>query len=90
MADVVALGVMEGLRLGGLRVPEDISVIGFDDLPECRYSHPGLTSISQHLEEKALCAGEYLFSMLRGGSAVSRKEKVGVEIVERQSVRALE
>lgn len=90
MADVLALGVMEGLRLGGLRVPEDVSVIGFDDLPECRYSHPGLTSISQHLEEKAQCAGEYLFSMLRDEAVVSRKEKVGVEIVERQSVRALE
>ena len=90
MADVLALGVMEGLRLGGRRVPEDVSVIGFDDLPECRYSHPRLTSISQRLEEKAQCAGEYLFSMLRGGSAVTGDRKVNVELVERDSVIMLE
>lgn len=89
MADVLALGVMEGLRLGGRRVPEDVSVIGFDDLPECRYSHPRLTSISQRLEEKAQCAGEYLFSMLRDGTAVTGDRKVNVELVERESVKIL-
>lgn len=90
VADVLALGVMEGLRLGGRRVPEDVSVIGFDDLPECRYSHPRLTSISQRLEEKAQCAGEYLFSMLRDGAAVTGDRKVDVELVERDSVIMLE
>ena len=91
MADVLALGVMEGLRLGERRVPEDVSVIGFDDLPECRYSHPRLTSISQRLEEKAQCAGEYLFSMLRdGAAAVTGDRKVNVELVERDSVIMLE
>lgn len=90
MADVVAFGVMEGLRLSGLRVPEDVSVTGFDDLPECRYSHPKLTSVSQHLEEKAQCAADYLFSMLRGGAAITGDKKVDVELVERESVKALE
>ncbi|MBD5099172.1 MAG: LacI family transcriptional regulator [Clostridiales bacterium] len=90
MADVVALGVMEGLRLSGLRVPEDVSVTGFDNLPECQYSHPKLTSVSQRLEEKAQCAGEYLFSMLRDGAAITGDKKVDVELVERESVKALE
>ena len=88
MADVLALGVMEGLRQGGRRVPEDVSVIGFDDLPEGRYAHPKLTSISQHMEEKARCAGEYLFSMLQEDTAVTGSRIVGVELVERQSVAA--
>ena len=90
MADVLAFGVMDGLRRGGKRVPEDVSVIGFDDLPECQYAHPQLTSISQHLEEKARTAGEYLFSMLRGDSADSGGRRVDVALVERQSVRALD
>lgn len=90
MADVLAFGVMEGLRQGGLRVPEDVSVIGFDDLPECRYTYPKLTSISQHLEEKARCAGEYLFSMLRDGTTVTGRREVDVALVERASVKALE
>lgn len=86
-ADVLAFGVMEGLRLSGLRVPEDVSVIGFDDLPACQFSYPKLTSVSQHLEEKAQRAGECLFAMLRGRLAASRK--VGVELIERQSVTPL-
>ena len=86
MADVLALGVMEGLRRGGRRVPEDISVIGFDDLPECQYAHPKLTSISQHIEEKARCAGEYLFSMLEEETPADGKKVIDVELVERQSV----
>lgn len=90
MADMLALGVMEGLRSGGKRVPEDVSVMGFDDLPECHYSYPKLTSISQHLEEKARCAGEYLFSMLREGAAVSGNRRVDVALAERESVRRLE
>ena len=88
VADVLAFGVMEGLRLGGRRVPEDVSVIGFDNLPECQYSYPRLTSISQHLEEKARCAGECLFSMLRGETSAACNRKVDVELVERQSVIA--
>lgn len=86
MADVTAFGVMEGLRLSGLRVPEDVSVIGFDDLPECRYSHPKLTSISQNLDRKARLAGEYLFSMLSSGENLSGCRRVDVELMERQSV----
>ena len=89
MADMLAFGVMEGLREGGLRVPEDVSVIGFDDLPECQYTHPKLTSISQHLEEKAQCAGEYLFSMLREGRSMTGNRQVDVALAKRDSVIAL-
>lgn len=88
-ADVLAFGVMEGLRLGGRRVPEDVSVIGFDDLPECQFTHPRLTSISQHMEEKAQCAGKCLFSMLDGEAVVNCNRKMDVELVERQSVVAI-
>lgn len=86
MADVLALGVMEGLRLGGRRVPEDVSVTGFDDLPECRYAYPKLTSISQHMEEKVRIAGDYLFAMLRGEQCPGGSRIVDVEVISRQSV----
>ena len=86
MADVMALGMMEGLRGAGLRVPEDVSVIGFDDLPECVYAYPKLTTISQHLEEKARTAGEYLFSMIRDGAPPSGCRRVDVALQERNSV----
>lgn len=89
MSDIVAMGVMEGLRVCGLNVPNDISVIGFDDLPECNYSSPKLTTVSQNLERKALLAGEYLFKMIREKQEIIMDEKIDVEIIERQSVKEL-
>ncbi|MCR5254863.1 MAG: LacI family transcriptional regulator [Acetatifactor sp.] len=87
MSDILAFGVMEGLKLSGLKVPDDISVIGFDNLPECRYSNPQLTTVSQNLEKKAHDAGDALFRMIESKEMISVNEIVDVEIVERQSVR---
>lgn len=89
MSDILAFGVMEGLRLSGKNVPTDISIIGFDNLPECRYSNPQLTSVSQNLEEKAVLAGKYLFEMIRNKEQTAANEIVDVEIVERQSVKEI-
>ncbi len=89
MSDIVAFGVIEGLRLCGLNVPEDVSVIGFDNLPECRYSNPKLTTISQDLPQKARLVGERLFAMIRGEEQGGSNQVIDVGIVERQSVRDL-
>ena len=86
MSDIVAFGVMDGLRLCGKAVPEDISVMGFDNLPECSYSHPKLTTIAQNIEEKALRAGDALFKMLSDEEVTVRSDKIDVELIERQSV----
>lgn len=88
MSDIAAFGVMEGLRLKGKRIPEDVSVVGFDNLPECRYSNPQLTTVSQNVEQKAETVGKALFRMIQGGKTEPVSETSGVEIVERQSVRA--
>lgn len=87
MSDVVAFGVMEGLRLCGRSVPGDVSVIGFDNLPECQYSNPKLTTISQNVELKALRVGEQLFRLIRGEDDSQNSERLDVELVERQSVK---
>lgn len=89
MSDIVAFGVMEGLRRSGLNVPGDVSVIGYDNLPECKYSNPQLTSVSQNLERKAFGAGEQLFKMIHEKKKIAFNEIVDVEIVERQSVKEL-
>lgn len=90
MSDVLAFGIMEGLKLCGKRIPDDVSVIGFDNLRECDYSTPKLTSISQNLPQKALAVGEQLFSMIQTGETMPANIVVDVEIVERQSVKELE
>lgn len=89
MSDIVAFGVMEGLRLCGLNVPQDVSVIGFDNLPECQYSNPKLTTISQNVARKAEKVGQILFSLIRDEETEGIRERLDVEIVERQSVKNL-
>jgi len=89
MSDILALGSMEGLRLSGKKVPDDISIVGFDNLPECRYSNPQLTTISQNILLKAEKAAEYLFKMIETKEEIIVNDRVDVEIIERQSVKTL-
>ncbi len=49
--DVMAFGVMEAARERGLRLPEDLSIVGFDDIPQAGHVHPLLTTVRQPLEE---------------------------------------
>lgn len=89
MSDIVAIGVIDGLRKYGLNVPEDISVIGFDNSPICQYLNPGLTTVSQNIKEKAETACELLFHMIRNGETIAVNKVLDVELVERQSVKDL-
>ena len=49
--DVMAMGVMDAVRSRGLRIPGDISVVGFDDIPLSSMVHPALTTVNQPLEK---------------------------------------
>ena len=62
--DVMALGVMEAVRDQGLRIPEDISIIGFDDIPQAASVHPALTTVRQPLEEMGRVAVQLLFEYI--------------------------
>ncbi|MCL6525539.1 MAG: substrate-binding domain-containing protein [Thermaceae bacterium] len=65
MSDQLALGVLDAARQMGLRVPEDLSVVGFDDIPEARRTIPALTTVHQPLLEKGVWAGRLLLAQLR-------------------------
>ena len=67
LADVMAIGAMRCIRDHGLRVPEDISVIGFDGLPLGQYYSPKLSTISQPVEALAKECVELLLDMIDGG-----------------------
>lgn len=89
-ADISAIGVMEGARLGGYRIPVDLSVTGYDDLPICQYTTPKLTTISQHLDRKARQCTQLLLEKIQTGTtSTPSKIIMGVELVERQSVISL-
>ncbi|MCR5402747.1 MAG: LacI family transcriptional regulator [Butyrivibrio sp.] len=89
MSDIVAIGLIEGLNQCGLRVPQDISVIGFDNLPSCEYTTPKLTSIAQSFDAKAEKAWEYLYRMISGERDIVADERLPVRVAERFSVRNL-
>jgi len=89
MSDTLALGLCVGLQQSGLRVPEDISLIGFDDLRLCRFTTPAITTISQNLEEKASLTVKHLFRMIRTKEKYAVNEVLDVSVVERQTVRGI-
>jgi DNA-binding LacI/PurR family transcriptional regulator len=62
--DISALGAIRAIREAGLRVPEDVSVVGFDDIPSAAYQHPGLTTVRQPLYEMGQRAADTLVARL--------------------------
>lgn len=63
-SDMVALGLIAGLTQGGLRVPEDISVVGFDDIEQSAYAIPALTTVRQDRPRLGRRAAELLLGQL--------------------------
>jgi DNA-binding LacI/PurR family transcriptional regulator len=66
--DLTALGVVRGLSEAGLRVPEDCSVVGFDDILPADVSTPGITTIRQPLHEMGLLATKQMLQAMRHGA----------------------
>ncbi|MDF2473418.1 MAG: LacI family transcriptional regulator [Anaerocolumna sp.] len=66
-ADIVAIGAAKAVLSSGLRIPEDISIIGFDGIEEAEFYHPSLDTISQPAHQMALSGVEVLFDMMQGG-----------------------
>ena len=84
-SDYSAVGIMEGARLGGLKLPTQLSVIGFDDLPFGQYCAPKLTTINQNINQKAQAAIDLLMLKINGEPIKETKVTIDVQIVERQS-----
>ena len=84
--DLLALGSLFALRQRGLRVPDDVAVVGFDDIEESRYSHPTLTSISPDKQRIAATAVALLVDRLSGQrDDASAEVFVDYELVARES-----
>jgi len=66
VTDVLALGVLEAAAAAGLRVPHDLSVVGFDDIPEAARAEPPLTTVSQQLYEQGQSAARLVLQLLDG------------------------
>jgi DNA-binding LacI/PurR family transcriptional regulator len=85
MNDLMAFGALRGLAKLGLRVPEDVAVIGVDDRPHCRTSHPPLTSVRLPLERVATEVAELLTNMLESGPQTPVHRFLSPQLVVRAS-----
>lgn len=72
--DLTALGVVRGLTEAGLRIPEDCSVTGFDDILPAHVATPGITTIRQPLENMGLLATDCILAALTGKSVAKQSE----------------
>jgi len=87
--DQSAIGVIKAIHRAGLRVPDDISVIGFDNIPEVAYTHPTLTTIDQSIDKMGYVATEMLIRLIRGESLHNHLYKMPTQLIVRDSCRAL-
>jgi len=88
ICDTVAVGAMKALSERGLRVPEDVSVTGFDDIDYARYSVPGLTTVSQPLEQIVKESTRILLDIIADPSRDAEIIRLLGPVVERGSVCA--
>ena len=83
--DISAIGAIRAFQEAGLRVPEDISVVGFDDIPAASFNNPSLTTIRQPLLRMGQIAAEVLISRIEEQGDFQAEVAVQPEIVVRES-----
>ena len=88
-ADILAIGAMKGFYERGVRVPEDISVMGFDDLEISQYLAPGLSTIRQEISQKGEKAVELLINNIKEPNLTKQEQILPVKLVERGSVKRI-
>jgi DNA-binding LacI/PurR family transcriptional regulator len=84
--NVMVLGVLRGFKTLGLRCPEDVSLVGFDDNPWWDVTSPPLTAVLQPSRHLGREAGELLLAIMRGEEPAKRRIVLPCELVERDSV----
>ncbi|MGX9419381.1 LacI family DNA-binding transcriptional regulator [Vibrio sp. WJH972] len=85
--DLTAYGAIKALTDNGFRVPEDVSVVGFDDLPTSRYFTPGLTTLRQPIEEIGIVCAHSILNLLSGEKHEARLPPI--DLMLRQSTKSV-
>ena len=83
--DQMALGLMRALGERGRRVPEDVSLVGFDDIPEAAYFSPPLTTVHQDFAEVGRASLELLLKQIDSGTQSDEHRVIRAELIVRQS-----
>jgi DNA-binding LacI/PurR family transcriptional regulator len=91
MSDVLALGALQAAAELGIAVPEELSLVGFDDSPAAALATPPLTTVAQPHEEKGRLAAEWLVRAIERGQTLRSRRRRAIlptELVVRESTAA--
>jgi LacI family transcriptional regulator len=88
--DTMAIGAMESIRNHGLSIPDDISIIGFDDIPQTLMTYPRLTTVRQSLDQMGRVAVQLLLEQMRDPEHPIRHITLATELIERESCRQVD
>ncbi|GAB4547991.1 MAG: LacI family DNA-binding transcriptional regulator [Anaerolineae bacterium] len=86
--DLSAFGAMEAARERGLRIPEDISIVGFDDIPQASLIHPKLTTVRQPLDQMGSIAVRMLLERIENPSVPPRHVTLETQLIVRDSCKS--
>ena len=87
--DSMAFGAIRALHEAGLAVPQDVSVVGFDDIPEATYSFPPLTTVRRNLIQLGVVGFEYLMQVTDDPEAPVQQKVLLPRVVYRESTRSI-
>ena len=89
--DLLAIGAYRGLRQAGLRIPDDVSLVGYDDIDLASFLYPPLTTIRQPIQEMSMAAAHLAISYLKGAAADDEEvvHKFSPSLVLRDSVKSI-
>jgi DNA-binding LacI/PurR family transcriptional regulator len=88
-ADILAMGAIKGFYEMGIRVPDQISVMGFDDVETSQYLTPGLSTIKQDISLKGEKAVELLMNSIRQPNLTKQEQILPLQLIERNSVKKI-
>jgi LacI family transcriptional regulator len=84
-SDSMALGALRALREAGKGVPDDVAMVGFDDMPQAATADPPLTTVRQPIQRAGVLAVEMLIDILENGAEPARRIILPTELVIRES-----
>ncbi len=87
--DCMAMGVIDAVRDHGMKIPDDISVIGFDDIPQASLVRPALTTVQQPLEQMGRMAAQMLFEILKNPDSKPDRIQLPTQLMIRDSTAKL-
>jgi LacI family transcriptional regulator len=88
--DKTAIGAIEAINQAGLRVPDDVSIVGFDNIEEAAYCNGGLTTVDQSLDEMAQIAVKILLDLIQNKPLENQLHRVPTKLIIRNSCRSIQ